>query len=1223
MPGNERISSIINEQSVSPELKTLIDQLEQAAKIIREFPKVTSVYKDSSSHSEMKKNTDEMIRSNDAAKKKVDELTLAVKEYEKILAQQAAATAKFNAGQSDAAKQLASTREQVRLQSLEVKNQTTLQQAAEGSIVQMRAQLSLLTKQYDALSEAERNSTKGQNLQAQVEGQVNALKKLEAETGRFQRNVGNYTGAVKILEKGLQDVKTRMDNLTQAGKGHSDEMAQLESEYELLGTMVNKQSQGFTTLSREVMMMSKQLETMANAGMQSTTAFKDLETAFVAAKSQMKEFQLNQQLLTSPAAGLQAMTLSAKALGGVYATSAGAAALFANGNEKVEKELQKLMAIMTILQGLNEIHEFVEKRGAIATIARAAAEKLKNFVMTGSTKGIEENTVAMGVNTTVMEGTTIATKATTAAMVGLRFALIATGIGALLILLPTIAAAMSSTGESAKKATKEVKEFGDAEKELQTAMHESNSAFVEARKAVNDVTEALALAKAGVISKKEAVDVYNTALGKAMGSANSLKDVEEKMSDKKRVQAYVDMMMYKAAANYELEAASKAAAAAAEEQAKPKEEKTKWYDFILNSNTTASYGGNNNQSQLDATRKKDRDKQLETRKKEAVDDKNNEMDFHTKIAGEFQTKYQDLAKKFKIDPLGGGDDKKGGKNATSFSSEAFKQFDAAEKAAFETWKINMSDAAAVNKEMAANDKLSFDKRIEAAQNWYNQTKAISDKQQEFDLGELRRTTDQSKLEVNEKLKQKGLTTKQRDDLNKELLGIDKNYSEQGKLINAKYNSEIFKLNSDSEKMTTDLMEKEKEKRLKLQEEELKQKENHLKSMHEIELQSLDNDLQTQLNKLDADYSKKKKHTDKEEKEYQNLKLKIQEDYQIKALEKDIEFTKETISLAEARAKASGKQEDIDAVASAKSKLSSIEIKLQGLKTKAVIDSNNIEDKSDKDLHDKRIARMEKVAAYAKQVQDIIGGFINNSIEKNKNALQDEQDAMEKKYEKEVDLVNKSSLTEEQKAARLKVLESEKQTHQEQIDRKRRQLDVEKAKFEKAANIAGIISATALAVAKALPNIPLALLVGAMGAAELVIAATAPIPKYKQGTQNHPGGPAIVGDGGVPELIELPTGEKMMSPSISTLIDLPSGTKVKPGELIGIDELNQSMMISMIRQTANFFDSDINRLMGKQAELTMWQTQEFKKALNAQKKTTVVNNHIDLGWSNYLKKNVFD
>lgn len=53
------------------------------------------------------------------------------------------------------------------------------------------------------------------------------------------------------------------------------------------------------------------------------------------------------------------------------------------------------------------------------------------------------------------------------------------------------------------------------------------------------------------------------------------------------------------------------------------------------------------------------------------------------------------------------------------------------------------------------------------------------------------------------------------------------------------------------------------------------------------------------------------------------------------------------------------------------------------------------------------------------------------------------------------------------------------------------------------------------------------------------------PKYAKGTNFHPGGPAIVGDGGGPELMRTPAGQVALSPGKATMVNLPRGTEVLP------------------------------------------------------------------------------
>lgn len=93
---------------------------------------------------------------------------------------------------------------QTQIASKEVQNNITASKAQEGSLKQLRAELSNLTKQYDELSRVEREGAFGKDLQKQINNITNELKGGEEGTQRFYRNVGNYAGSLEGLFGGLQ-----------------------------------------------------------------------------------------------------------------------------------------------------------------------------------------------------------------------------------------------------------------------------------------------------------------------------------------------------------------------------------------------------------------------------------------------------------------------------------------------------------------------------------------------------------------------------------------------------------------------------------------------------------------------------------------------------------------------------------------------------------------------------------------------------------------------------------------------------------------------------------------------------------------------------------------------------------------------------------------------------------------------------------------------------------
>lgn len=157
------------------------------------------------------------------------------------------------------------------------------------------------------------------------------------------------------------------------------------------------------------------------------------------------------------------------------------------------------------------------------------------------------------------------------------------------------------------------------------------------------------------------------------------------------------------------------------------------------------------------------------------------------------------------------------------------------------------------------------------------------------------------------------------------------------------------------------------------------------------------------------------------------------------------------------------------------------------------------------------------------------------------ANQDEYDA---KVETIDALAEKDIITTEEAEARKRAAEEETSRKNKELEKKKAELQTRQAKFQKAMDIAQTIAATSLAVTKALPNFVLAALVGAMGAVQLATILAQPIPKYAHGTDNHPGGLAIVGDGGRSEAVLV--GDKAyITPDKPTLLSLPAGAEVVP------------------------------------------------------------------------------
>lgn len=146
--------------------------------------------------------------------------------------------------------------------SRQVQNQIKVTKENEGSLKQLRAELSNATAAYDAMSRAERESSKGKELKGHIVEITNELKEAEQSTLRFYRNVGNYPTSVNTAIGGLTDKFKALgatiaaaftvdklwsfgDKVEQVGSAYADQMAKVQS-------VTNANAVEFAQMSQEV-----------------------------------------------------------------------------------------------------------------------------------------------------------------------------------------------------------------------------------------------------------------------------------------------------------------------------------------------------------------------------------------------------------------------------------------------------------------------------------------------------------------------------------------------------------------------------------------------------------------------------------------------------------------------------------------------------------------------------------------------------------------------------------------------------------------------------------------------------------------------------------------------------------------------------------------------------------------------------------------------------------
>ena len=190
------------------------------------------------------------------------------------------------------------------------------------------------------------------------------------------------------------------------------------------------------------------------------------------------------------------------------------------------------------------------------------------------------------------------------------------------------------------------------------------------------------------------------------------------------------------------------------------------------------------------------------------------------------------------------------------------------------------------------------------------------------------------------------------------------------------------------------------------------------------------------------------------------------------------------------------------------------------------------------------------ASIASGLASVMSDIYDGRLEK----LEEEQEANEEAYEAEVERIENlqetGAISTEEAEARKRAAEDRTRQKEEEIAKKKAEMEQKQAKWNKANSIIQTTIATALAIMQAyaqagpIAGSVFAAIIAAMGAAQIAVIAAQQIPKYAKGTKDHPGGLAIVGDGGRREGVVTDKGV-YATPDRPTLVDLPRHAQVIP------------------------------------------------------------------------------
>ena len=191
-------------------------------------------------------------------------------------------------------------------------------------------------------------------------------------------------------------------------------MADVTKEIALEVSLKDSTSAGTQSAKQRLREMQKELIAMAEAGQQGTDAFKRLEQQAGQLKDEIGDVNQRIKNLASDTKTIDAFVGAVQGITAGFQIAQGAAALFGDENEDLQKAMLKVQGAMALANGVQQVANLLQK----------------------------ESAVMMGINTAATKLYAVAVGTATGAMRAFRIALAATGIGAIVVVLGLAAEAM-------------------------------------------------------------------------------------------------------------------------------------------------------------------------------------------------------------------------------------------------------------------------------------------------------------------------------------------------------------------------------------------------------------------------------------------------------------------------------------------------------------------------------------------------------------------------------------------------------------------------------------------------------------------------------------------------------------------------------------------------------------------------------------------------------------
>lgn len=293
---------------------------------------------------------------------------------------------------------------------------------------------------------------------AQLDKAIDSLEKMgtidSAQASQFKATtaeINKQSTAIKATGSALNTQKKNFDEAAKSTKKFTSEFAKgfeegiiaelkkagltMEQFFDLLKKGPQKAGDATESLRSKLRGMTEELTRLKAAGQDNTEQYKKLALEAGNLKDAMADVQQEIKAVGSDTSTFDGLIGVAQGVAGGFAIAQGAAALFGDESEELQKTLLRVNAAMAILQGLQQVGQLVQKESAASKVIDIAVTKAQTVAQKAYALVVGQSTGALKV---------------------FKLALAATGVGLLIFALVDLISSFNNADDSLEELNAEL-----------------------------------------------------------------------------------------------------------------------------------------------------------------------------------------------------------------------------------------------------------------------------------------------------------------------------------------------------------------------------------------------------------------------------------------------------------------------------------------------------------------------------------------------------------------------------------------------------------------------------------------------------------------------------------------------------------------------------------------------------------------------------------------------